>query len=78
MKRNYHTIDKERKVNARKLGEFLPRIGSNSDGDLIEQCRMISDELIDVAGRANDSTGAGIVSAAGRRRAAPARQTAQR
>jgi len=54
VRRNYHTIDKQGKVNARKLGEFLSRNGQQllPMVDLIEQCRLACDELIDVAGRA--------------------------
>lgn len=54
MKRNYHTIDKQGKVNARKLGEFLSNNGQQllPMVDLIEQCQVACDELIDVAGRA--------------------------
>ena len=54
MRRNYHTVDKQGKVNARKLGEFLSKNGQQllPMVDLIEQCRMACDELIDVAGRA--------------------------
>ena len=54
MKRNYHTIEKQGKVNAQKLGEFLSKSGQQllPMVDLIEQCRMACDELIDVAGRA--------------------------
>lgn len=54
MKRSYHTIEKQGKVNARKLGEFLSKNGQQllPMVDLIEQCRMACDELIDVAGRA--------------------------
>lgn len=54
MKRNYHTIDKQGKVNARKLGEFLSSNGQQllPMVDLIEQCQVACDELIDVAGRA--------------------------
>jgi hypothetical protein len=54
VKRNYHTIDKQGKVNARQLGEFLSKNGQHllPMVDLIEQCRMACDELIDVAGRA--------------------------
>ena len=54
MRRNYHTIDKQGKVNARQLGEFLSKNGQQllPMVDLIEQCRMACDELIDVAGRA--------------------------
>jgi putative transposase len=54
VKRNYHTIEKQGKVHARKLGEFLSKNGQQllPMVDLIEQCRMACDELIDVAGRA--------------------------
>jgi hypothetical protein len=53
-KRKYHTIEKQGKVNARKLGEFLLKSGHLllPMVDLIEQCRMACDDLIDVAGRA--------------------------
>ena len=58
MKRNYHTIDKQGKVNARKLGEFLSNNGLQllPMVDLIEQCQVACDELIDVAGRATIQT----------------------
>jgi putative transposase len=54
VRRNYHTIDKQGKANARKLGEFLSKNGQQllPMVNLIEQCRMACDELIDVAGRA--------------------------
>lgn len=54
MKRNYHTIEKQGKGSARKLGELLSKNGQLllPMVDLIEQCRMACDELIDVAGRA--------------------------
>jgi transposase-like protein len=54
VKRSYHTIEKQGKVNARKLGEFLSKSGQLllPMVDLIAQCRMACDELIDVAGRA--------------------------
>lgn len=54
MKRSYHTINKQGKTNARELGEFLAKNGQQllPMVDLIEQCRMACDELIDVAGRA--------------------------
>jgi hypothetical protein len=54
VKRNYHTIDKQGKVNARQLGDFLSKSGQQllPTVDLIEQCQMACDELIDVAGRA--------------------------
>jgi len=54
VRRNYHTIDKQGKVNAGKLGAFLSKNGQQllPMVDLIEQCRLACDELIDVAGRA--------------------------
>ena len=54
MKRSYHTINKQGKTNARELGEFLSKNGQLllPMVDLIEQCRIACDELIDVAGRA--------------------------
>jgi putative transposase len=54
VKRNYHTINKRGKVEERKLSQFLSKGGQLllPMVDLIEQCRMACDELIDVAGRA--------------------------
>lgn len=54
MKRSYHTIDKQGKANEKKLAEFLSKGGQLllPMVDLIEQCQMACDELIDVAGRA--------------------------
>jgi putative transposase len=54
VRRNYHTIDKQGKANARKLGEFLSKNGQHllPMVGLIEECRLACDELIDVAGRA--------------------------
>ena len=54
MKRSYHTIDKQGKANEKKLAEFLCKGGQLllPMVDLIEQCQMACDELIDVAGRA--------------------------
>jgi transposase-like protein len=54
VKRSYHTINKQGKTNARELGEFLSKNGQQllPMVDLIEQCRIACDELIDVAGRA--------------------------
>jgi len=54
VKRSYHTIDKQGKANEKKLAEFLSKGGQLllPMVDLIEQCRMACDELIDVAGRA--------------------------
>jgi putative transposase len=54
VKRSYHTINKQGKANEKKLAEFLSKRGQLllPMVDLIEQCRMACDELIDVAGRA--------------------------
>ena len=54
MKKSYHTINKEGKVNEQKLVEFLSQNGQLllPMVDLIEQCRCACDELIDVTGRA--------------------------
>ena len=54
MKKSYHTINRQGKANQGKLAEFvskngqllLPRV------DLIEQCQLACDELIDMTGRA--------------------------
>ena len=54
MKKSYHTINKQGKVNEQKLAEFLSRNGQMllPMVDLIEQCQWACDELIDVTGRA--------------------------
>ncbi len=54
MKKTYHTIDKQGKANTKKLAEFLSKNGQLllPMVDLIEQCQLACDELIDVAGRA--------------------------
>ena len=54
MKTSYHTIGKQGKVNEKELAGFLARSGQLllPMVDLIEQCRMACDELIDVTGRA--------------------------
>jgi hypothetical protein len=54
VKRSYHTINKQGKANENKLAEFLSKGGQLllPMVDLIEQCQMACDELIDVAGRA--------------------------
>lgn len=54
MKRRYHTIDKQGKANEAKLAALLSKNGQLllPMVDLIEQCRLACDELIDVAGRA--------------------------
>ncbi len=54
MKKTYHTIRKQGKTNEQQLASFLV---NNGQGllpmvDLIEQCQMACDELIDVTGRA--------------------------
>jgi transposase-like protein len=54
VKKSYHRIGKQGKVNEQKLAGFLARSGQFllHMVDLIEQCRMACDELIDVTGRA--------------------------
>ena len=54
MKRSYHTINKQGKANEKKLAEFFSKGGQLllPMVDLIEQCQMACDELIDVTGRA--------------------------
>ena len=54
MKKSYHTIGKQGKVNEQELAGFLARSGQIllPMVDLIEQCRLACDELIDVTGRA--------------------------
>ena len=54
MKTSYHSIGKQGKVNEKELAGFLARSGQFllPTVDLIEQCRMACDELIDVTGRA--------------------------
>ena len=54
MKKSYHTIGKQGKVNEQELAGFLARSGQflMPMVDLIEQCRLACDELIDVTGRA--------------------------
>jgi transposase-like protein len=54
VKKTYHTIRKQGKTNEQQLASFLV---NNGQGllpmvDLIEQCQMACDELIDVTGRA--------------------------
>ena len=53
MKRNYHTVDNQGKVNERKLSEFLARNGQMllPMVQLVEQARLAVDEVIDVVGR---------------------------
>ena len=54
MKKNYHTIRKQGQVNEQELASFLVRSGQAllPMVDLIEQCQVACDELIDVTGRA--------------------------
>ena len=54
MKKSYHTIGKQGKVNQQELAGFLARNGQflMPMVDLIEQCRLACDELIEVTGRA--------------------------
>lgn len=54
MKKSYHTIGKQGKVNEQELAGFLAKNGQflMPMVDLIEQCRLACDELIDVTGRA--------------------------
>ena len=79
MKRNYHTIEKQGKVNAQKLGKFLSQSGQLllPIVDLIEHCRMACDELIDVAEMSHHPGRAGVIGAAGGR-PTPAGQAADR
>ena len=54
MKKTYHTIRKQGKVNEQELATFLTKNGQGllPMVDLIEQSRMACDQLIDVTGRA--------------------------
>lgn len=54
MKKTYHTIRKQGKVDEQELATFLTRNGQRllAMVDLIEQSRMACDQLIDVPGRA--------------------------
>jgi len=54
VKKSYHTIGKQGKVNEEELAGFLARSGQIllPMVDLIEQCQLACDELIDVTGRA--------------------------
>ena len=54
MKKSYHTIGKQGKVNEQELAGYLARSGQIllPMVDRIEQCRLACDELIDVTGRA--------------------------
>jgi transposase-like protein len=54
VKKSYHTIGKQGKTNMQGLAGFLAKHGQflMPMVDLIEQCRLACDELIDVTGRA--------------------------
>ena len=54
MKRNYHTLDNQGKVNERKLAEFLTKNGQQllPMVELIAQSRIAIDDLVDAVGRA--------------------------
>ena len=54
MKKSYHTIRKQGKTNEQQLASFLVKNGQAllPMVDLIEQCQLACDELIDVTGRA--------------------------
>jgi hypothetical protein len=54
VKKTYHTIGKQGKANQQELAGFLTRNGQAllPMADLIEQCQLACDELIDVTGRA--------------------------
>ena len=54
MKKSYHTIHKQGKANQQELASFLVKNGQGllPMVDLIEQCQVACNELIDVTGRA--------------------------
>ena len=54
MKKTYHTIRQQGKINERELATFLAKNGQGllPMVELIEQSRMACDQLIDVTGRA--------------------------
>jgi len=54
VRKSYHTIRKQGKVNEQELASFLAKNGQAllPMVDLIEQCQVACDELIDVTGRA--------------------------
>ena len=54
MKKTYHTIRKQGKINEQQLASFLVKNGQGllPMVDLIEQCQLACDELIDITGRA--------------------------
>ena len=63
MKKRYHTINKQGKANQEKLAEFLSKNGQLMlpRVDLIEQCQLACDELIDVAGRDRHPSGPAVI-----------------
>jgi len=54
VKKSYHTVGKQGKINEKQLASFLVKNGQGllPMVDLIEQCQLACDELIDVTGRA--------------------------
>ena len=58
MRRNYHTLASQGKVNERKLAEFLAKNGQQvlPMVELIAQSKMAIDDLVDVMGRATIET----------------------
>lgn len=54
MKRTYHTLDNQGKVNERKLAEFLVKNGQQllPMVELVTEARMAIDDLVDAVGRA--------------------------
>jgi transposase-like protein len=54
VKKSYHTVGKQGKINEQQLTSFLVKNGQGllPMVDLIEQCQLACDELIDVTGRA--------------------------
>jgi len=54
VKKTYHTIRKQGKINEQQLASYLVKNGQGllPMVDLIEQCQLACDELIDVTGRA--------------------------
>jgi len=54
VQKSYHTIRKQGKINEQELASFLVKNGQGllPMVDLIEQCQLACNELIDVTGRA--------------------------
>jgi len=77
VKRNYHTIDNQGRANQRKLADFLTRNGQVllPMMELIEQSRIVVDELIDVLGR---SSIASVLTLSARQVAGPPQQGKER